>query len=296
MSWFDPPQILGSEVYTSMPPTFRRMADTEWAQSNRPGQKIDCFLEGPCLGADGTLYVVDIPFGRIFAIDGARQWRLVAQYDGWPNGMKVAKDGNLIVADYRRGLMGIDVKSGAVRSILSTVNSEGFKGLNDLNLLPDGSILFTDQGQTGMHDATGRLYRLWPDGRLDRLIATAPSPNGVCVNLEGTYAYLALTRSAQIWRLPLDPPMLSSKTQVFAQLPGGLVGPDGIAIDAKGRLIVCDPGHGSAWVLSTLGQPLYRIRSCAGRMITNVVVLADGLTVLLTDSDSGQILKASIPA
>ena len=295
MSWFDPPRILDTEIYTGMPAQFRHKRDTEWAISNRPGQQVDCFLEGPCLGPDGTLYVVDIPFGRIFAIDSARNWRLVAQYDGWPNGMKFGADGNLIVADYRRGLMRIDVKSGEVRSLLGHVNSEGFKGLNDLNLMQDGSILFTDQGQTGMHDPTGRLYRLWPDGRLDRLVATAPSPNGVCVNLEGTHAYLALTRAAQIWRLPLDPLMLSSKTQVFAQLPGGLVGPDGIAIDRLGRLIVCDPGHGSAWVLSVLGQPLYRIRSCAGRMLTNVAVMGDGLTVLLTDSDTGQILKAAIP-
>ena len=32
-----------------------------------------------------------------------------------------------------------------------------------------GDIYFTDQGQTGLHDPTGRVYRLSPEGRLDCL-------------------------------------------------------------------------------------------------------------------------------
>jgi gluconolactonase len=188
---------------------------------------------------------------------GARQWRLVASYDGWPNGMKVAPDGRLIVADYRRGLLSVDPESGTVETILGTISSEGFKGLNDLQLLPDGSIRFTDQGQTGMQDPSGRLYRFWPDGRLDRIIANAPSSNGVAVSREGTHAFLALTRAAQVWRMPLAPSAQGGRTQVCAQLPGGLSGPDGLVVDGHGRLIVCDPGHGCAWVLSPLGVPLY---------------------------------------
>lgn len=93
-----------------------------------------------------------------------------------------------------------------------------------MQLLPDGSILFANQGQTGVHDPSGPLYRLWPEGRLDRIIGNAPSPNGVAVAREGTHAFLALTPAAQIWRVPLAPSGQAGKTQVFAQLPGGLSG------------------------------------------------------------------------
>ena len=295
MSWFAPPQPIETDVFGSLPETFRDRRASAWSIANKGGQAIDSFLEGPCLAPDGTLYVVDIPFGRIFAIDPAGQWRQVVAYDGWPNGMKVAPDGRLIVADYRCGLLSIDPGSGAIETILGAVNSEGFKGLNDLQLLPDGSILFTDQGQTGMQDPSGRLYRLWPDGRLDRIIGNAASPNGVAVSREGTHAFLALTRAAQIWRVPLAPSAQAGKTQVFAQLPGGLSGPDGLVVDGQGRLIVCDPGHGCAWVLSPLGIPLYRVISCAGRTVTNAVLLPDGATLLLTESETGQILKARLP-
>ena len=65
---------------------------TEWADANRPGQPTDCFIEGPSFDAEGKLYVVDIPFGRIFRIapDGG-EWSLVVEYDGWPNGLKIAR-------------------------------------------------------------------------------------------------------------------------------------------------------------------------------------------------------------
>lgn len=295
MTWFAPPQPIETTVHARLPEVFRVRQPNAWGDANKGGQAVDSFLEGPCLGPDGMLYVVDIPFGRIFAIDPAGQWHLVIAYDGWPNGMKVASDGRLIVADYRRGLLSIDPGSGAIETILGAVNSEGFKGLNDLQLLPDGSILFTDQGQTGMHDPSGRLYRLWRDGRLDRIIANAPSPNGVAVSREGSHVFLALTRAAQIWRVPLAPSAQAGKTQVFAQLPGGLSGPDGLVVDGHGRLIVCDPGHGCAWVLSPLGVPLYRVISCAGRTVTNAVLLTDGVTLLLTESETGQILQARLP-
>jgi len=38
------------------------------------------------------------------------------------------------------------------------------------------------KGQSGLHDPTGRLYRLRPSGHLDLLLANVPSPNGVCLS------------------------------------------------------------------------------------------------------------------
>ena len=64
-----PAGLIGHEIFSAMPDAFRRKGvRTEWADANRPGQPTDCFIEGPCLDADGNLYIVDIPFGRIFRI------------------------------------------------------------------------------------------------------------------------------------------------------------------------------------------------------------------------------------
>src|ERR1700675_2140128 len=63
-------------------------------------------------------------------------------------------------ADYMHGIMELDVKKGRMQPVLTARNSESFKGCNDLHIASNGDIYFTDQGQTGLHDPTGRVYRL----------------------------------------------------------------------------------------------------------------------------------------
>ena len=53
--------------------------------------------------------------------------------------------------------------------------------MNDLFFAANGDLFFTDQGQTGLQDPTGRVYRLEAAGRLTCLIDTVPSPNGIVV-------------------------------------------------------------------------------------------------------------------
>ena len=69
-----------------------------------------------------------------------------------------------------------------MQPVLTARNSESFKGCNDLHIASNGDIYFTDQGQTGLHDPTGRVYRLSPGGRLDCLIDTGISPNGLVLD------------------------------------------------------------------------------------------------------------------
>ena len=178
-----PPRLIETSVFSAMPEAFRRKGvRTDWADANRPGQPTDSFIEGPSFDANGNLYIVDIPFGRIFRIAPDGAWSLVIEYDGWPNGLKIRADGRIFVADYRHGIMELDVKAGRMLPLLTARNSESFKGCNDLHLASNGDIYFTDQGQTGLHDPTGRVFRLSPDGRLDCLIDTGISPNGLVLD------------------------------------------------------------------------------------------------------------------
>jgi gluconolactonase len=278
-----------------MPERFRRPQRSEWADANRAGQRVDCFLEGPCFDTAGRLLVVDIPFGRVFRIEGDT-WVQLAEFDGWPNGLKVLPDGMLLAADYRLGLVRIDPGSGETSPVLRAVMSEGFKGLNDLTLHLDGSVLFTDQGQTGLQDPTGRVWRLHQNGRLDRLLGTGPSPNGIVLNTAQTHVYVAMTRSCEVWRFLLRDDAVVAKAQCFARVPAGNSGPDGLAMDMADRLYISNPGHGSVWVIDAHGVPRYRIMSCAGRMVTNCALAPDGRTLLMTESETGSILTCEVPA
>jgi gluconolactonase len=142
-----------------MPDRFRNARSTAWAAANRGGHEIDSFLEGPVFDRLGRLYVTDIPFGRIFRIDSDGEWELIAEYDGWPNGLKIHKDGRIFITCYKRGIMLLDPNTGAVTPFVETAGSEGFRGVNDLTFAGNGDLYFTDQGQTGLQDATGRVYR-----------------------------------------------------------------------------------------------------------------------------------------
>jgi gluconolactonase len=107
---------------------------------------------------------------------------------------------------------------------------------------------------------------------------------------------VALTRACQLWRMPLTRDGVTGKVNVFAHTPGGVSGPDGVAVDESGGVAFANPGHGCVWLLDRLGTPRFRIPSCAGHTITNLAYdPADLNRLVFTDSDTGQVLEAHVP-
>ncbi|MDE2364150.1 MAG: SMP-30/gluconolactonase/LRE family protein [Hyphomicrobiales bacterium] len=295
MSWFPPPRRVETTVFTRLPDRFRKPRRTAWADGNQGGKEIDSFLEGPSFDRSGLLYVTDIPNGRVFRIDARGEWDQVAEYDGWPNGLKIHKDGRIFITDYKRGLVVLDPDSGKVAPFLETFATESFKGVNDLVFGKSGAIYFTDQGQTGMHDPTGRVWRLGVDGRLTCLVDTIPSPNGIVVDPEESFLLVAVTRANQIWRIPLPASGITTKVGVFVNLHGGPGGPDGLAFDHDGNLLICHTGFGSVWRVSTVAEPLDRIVSCAGVGTTNLAFGGpENRSLFITESRTGSILRAEL--
>lgn len=290
-----PPARIATTVFTRMPDAFRRPAvGTAWADANKGGHPVDCFLEGPAFDRDGNLYVVDIPFGRIFRISPAGEWTLVCEYEGWPNGLKITLDGRILVADYRKGLLELDPGTGEIRPLLAHRNSESFRGCNDLCIASNGDIYFTDQGQTGLHDPTGRVFRLEPNGgRLTSLIANGPSPNGLVLSPDEKVLFIAMTRDNAVWRAPLLTDGSVSKVGRFCQL-FGTSGPDGLAMTNDGRLLVAHASLGAVFVYAPNGECSAILRSAAGRTCTNLA-LDGGGRVVITESETGSILEATLP-
>src|SRR5438094_5111123 len=197
-----PPRLIPTEIFSAMPKEFRRNVRTDWADANRPGAPTNCFIEGPSFDASGNLYIVDIPFGRIFKISPDKKWTLVVEYDGWPNGLKIDAKGRILVADYMHGIMELDARAGKMLPVLTARNSESFRGCNDLHIASSGDIYFTDQGQTGLHDPSWRVYRLSSGGKLDCLTDPGVSPNGLVAAPGETVAVVAMTRGYARRRFP----------------------------------------------------------------------------------------------
>jgi gluconolactonase len=279
-----------------MPQSLRKPVRSEWADANKAGGPVDCFIEGPSFDRAGNLFIVDIPHGRILRIDPALNWTVVAQYDGWPNGTAFHRDGSLWIADYRRGVVRMDPANGTHETLLGHRNSESFKGLNDLTFDMHGRCYFTDQGQTGLHDPTGRVYRWEPSsGQLDCLIATAPSPNGLLVDPQCRILFVAMTRANAVWRGPLQRDGSVSKVGAFRTFYGAS-GPDGMAMDVNGGIVVAHASLGAAFLLNSRGDVTHVIRSPAGTTVTNVAFRPGTSELVLTESNSGTVLVADLPS
>jgi len=208
------PPVVKTEV-------FARVPDSQRAQENprkQSGVVRDCFLEGPSFDRDGNLYVTNIPYRQIFKVSPDGEFTVVASYDGEPNGLKIHRDGRIFIADHKQGLMLLDPHSGKVEAFLDRPRGERFKGLNDLVFANNGDLYFTDQGESGLHDPTGRLYRLRVGGRLELLLDNVPTPNGLVLTPNEEILYLAVTRNNAVWRVPLLPDGNLGRVGIFIQL------------------------------------------------------------------------------
>ena len=294
---FAAPPDIATTVYARIPDRYRvRGRASAWVAAQRGAAVVtECFLEGPAFDRAGNLYVVDVPWGRVFRISPEGSVDLVAEYDGEPNGLKIHRDGRIFLADFRHGIMQLDPATGTVTPVVERIGVERFKGVNDITFAANGDLYFTDQGHTGLHDPSGRLFRITAAGNVERVLAGIPSPNGLVFAPDETILYLAVTRDNAVWRVPLLPSGDPYKVGAFIRLSGG-TGPDGLAVDEQGGLAVAHIGLGCVWLFDPFGEPVARVRSCAGRAVTNVAFGgADRRKLFMTEADSGQVLVADVP-
>lgn len=291
-----PPEI-GTEIFTRIPDHLRKpgQISADRIAAGKATAKTDCYIEGPSFDREGNLWLVDIAFGRIFRVRPSGEVEVVAEYDGEPNGLKIRADGTIFVADHKAGLLTVDPAGGAVTVLHERRYTEGFRGLNDLVFSRGGDLYLTDQGQTGLHDPSGRVYRIGASGRIETLLANVPSPNGIVLNLNETSLYVAATRANAVWRGQILPDGTVTRVGLFVQLSGG-AGPDGMALDEAGNLAVAHTGLGTVWLFSPHGEPILRIRSCTGEQTTNLAYGGpDMRSLFITETQTGTVLVARMP-
>ena len=277
---------LDASVFTTLPEELHyRGEPTAWSKTVRPGKRIHSFLEGPSFDRDQNLYVSDTPHGRIFRIDPDGRWGVAVEYDGQPNGLAFHRDGRLFVADYRHGIMSVDPSVGEV----SSVTEREFLGCSDLVFDSSGDLLFTDAGHSSLRDPSGSVYRLTAGRDVELLFSGIPYPNGIVFTPDESEAFVAATRANAIWKFSRDSLMVG----VFAQLSGGL-GPDGLAVDARGRLALAHARNGIVWLVDPEGDIVCKIRT-PGKSVTSVAYGGDDNRWLyITEADEGAILRVEL--
>ena len=206
MNFLQAPAVRDLETFTSMPAQYRRTdVRSAWADANRGG------APDRLLPRRAGVRRRRQPVRHRHSVRPhlphrcrAAQWELVAEYDGEPNGMKFLERAR--TADHRlqeRPDASATSRAARCGRTWSAATASASRASTTWSSIRSGNLYFTDQGQTGLHDPTGRLYRLRPDGQLDLLLANVPSPNGVALSPDEKVLYLAVTRGNCVWRVPL---------------------------------------------------------------------------------------------
>ena len=261
-----------ARLYARLPEDLHwRGPPNDWVRATRPGLSLHSFVEGLALAADGTAYLADVPYGRVFRI-GARDraWTCVLDDDGEPHGLWLDSATRLVLADHRRGLRVLNLESQEVTDVCAAPTEGAFSGLSDLAIDGDGATWFTDPGRSSLSDPYGRLFRLAATGELTVVLDHLPYPNGVAISADGKDVLVAMTRANAVWKLPRI--SVAGKTPMlghYLQLSGGL-GPDGLAVGLHGCLAVAHAQAGCAWVYDALGTLLARIAMPEGMWTTSV--------------------------
>jgi len=102
--------------------------------------------EGPedvVVGPDGLIYT-GLLDGRVLAVapeDGAV--REVANTGGRPLGLEATADGRLLICDSPKGLLELDLKTGALKTLVTHDRAERLIFCSNVVAAPDGNLFFT---------------------------------------------------------------------------------------------------------------------------------------------------------
>lgn len=204
------------------------------------------FTEGPAVDRAGNVYFTDQPNDRIvrWGVDGTlSDWLKPA---GRANGMAFDRKGNLIAcADDKNELWSISPDK-KVTVLVKDFGANLLNGPNDVWILNDGSLFFTDPlyarpywtrdpktQQPGQY-----VYFVSADRKSVRPVATdLRQPNGIVGSPDGKTLYVSDIGAGKTYRYRIERNGDLAEKTLFCSL-----GSDGMTLDAKGNLYLTGKG------------------------------------------------------
>jgi SMP-30/Gluconolactonase/LRE-like region len=236
-----------------------------------PGEGPEDVVAGP----DGMIYT-GLMDGRILAVaadDGAV--RELANTGGRPLGLEATADGRLLICDSPNGLIELNLKTGALTTLVTHDRAERLIFCSNVVAAPDGDLFFTVSTMRYMiHDwrkdiienvPTGRVYRRAADGALTRLMDGLSFANGLVRTRDGKGLIVAETAGRRLIRLSFAGER-AGESEVVAELPGF---PDNLSADADGLVWVALASEPNPALESLHKLPLF-LRRLAARLPESV--------------------------
>ena len=229
------------------------------------------FGEGPVWDpVDGCLLFCDLPGDTRWRWTEERGMEVAMRPAFKAGGLSMDLDGNLVACEHVGSSVTRYTRDGRREVIAYHARGEYLNSPNDIVVRSDGSVYWTDSagglvipGMVGedmqRHLDIQAVFRLTPDGKVERTVPDTVYPNGLCFSPDEKILYVNDTRMAHIRAFDVAPDGSVSNGRLFHQLTGTEPGvADGMKCDVEGNVYCTGPG--GIHVIDPGGRLLGRLR------------------------------------
>lgn len=231
------------------------------------------FTEGPLWHPEGYWLFTDIRASLVYRMTPDGQTGIYRDHSGGTNGLTFDLAGNLILCEGDNRRLSRRDADGAYAAVATHYGGRRINRPNDVVSRSDGSLYFTDPNgrltaQERELDFSG-VHRISLTG--EHAIATRETeyPNGIAFSPDESVLYVAITRRDDacivqkergencvhqfIRAFDVAADGALSNNRIFAEMHSGEDGvPDGMKVDAEGRVYCTGPG--GCWVFGPGGE------------------------------------------
>lgn len=180
------------------------------------------------------LWFTDIIAGRLHALDVASGARRTWDFPETLGSLGLCRSGRLVLALRSRAVL-FDPETGATEEFSTPVDEPPDNRLNDGKVGPDGAFWVGSMDERPVREPTGILYRITPDGRVERKLDGLKISNGLAWSPDGRTMYHADPVLLFIDAWDFDPASgRIARRRRIATLTVEEGRPDGAATDAEG--------------------------------------------------------------
>ncbi len=250
------------------------------------------FTEGPACDGDGNVFFTDQPNDRILKWSTDGKLSTFMQPCGRANGLCFDRQGNLwACADEKNELWCIG--RGEKTVVLKDFEGKLFNGPNDVWVVADGGIYFTDPyykrnyWNRGPKEMDECVYYVAPDHKkVVRVISDMKQPNGIIGTPDEKTLYVADIGAGKTYRYSIQKSGLLADKKLFCEK-----GSDGMTIDDQGNVYLTGQG---VFVFDSSGKQIEHIDVPGGWTANVCFGGKDRQTLFITASKNFYGLKMSV--